>query len=66
MASPGAGTPLRVEIAVTSWDRDRWMSLSGRDPAAAMRDPAGWRAMRLGDGPQTIESSPTLAARAHG
>ena len=39
IAPPAAGTPLRVEIAVTSWDRDRWMSLSGRPPAAAMRDP---------------------------
>ncbi len=58
-APPEAGTPLRVEIAVTSWDRDRWMSLSGRNPAAAMRDPSGWRRMRLGNGPQMIESSPT-------
>ncbi len=58
---PAAGTPLRVEIAVTSWDRDRWMSLSGRAPDAAMRDPGGWRAMRLGNGPQTIDLWPGLA-----
>jgi hypothetical protein len=58
---PEAGTPLRVEIAVTSWDRDRWMSLSGRPPAAAMRDPGEWRAMRLGNGPQTIDLWPGLA-----
>src|SRR5271169_2631347 len=54
VAAPVAGSSLRLEIAVTSWDRDRWMSLSGRDPAAAMRDPAGWRAMRLGNGTQII------------
>jgi hypothetical protein len=62
VASPAGGTPLRVEIAVTSWDRDRWMSLSGRGPAAAMRDPALWRAMRLGNGPRMIESAPPLPA----
>jgi hypothetical protein len=58
---------LRVETAVTSWDRDRWMSLSGRPPAAAMGNPAGWRAMRLGSGPRMIESAPALPSRAaHG
>jgi hypothetical protein len=62
-----AGTPLRVEAAVTAWDRDRWMSLSGRPPAAAMRDPSGWRKMRLGDGPRMIESTPAVPSRAvHG
>jgi len=66
VASPGEGTPLHVEIAVTSWDRDRWMSLSGRDPAAAMRDPAGWRRMRLGSGREIIEGSPATVVRAHG
>jgi len=66
VASPGEGTPLRVEIAVTSWDRDRWVSLSGRDPAAAMRDPTGWRRMRLGSGREIIEGSPTTVVRVHG
>jgi hypothetical protein len=66
VASPSEGTPLRVEIAVTSWDRDRWMSLSGRDPAAAMRDPTGWHRMRLGSDRETIEGSPTTVVRAHG
>jgi hypothetical protein len=66
VAPPAAGTSLRVEAAVTSWDRDRWMSLSGRPPAAAMRDPDGWRTMRLGDGPRMIESIPAVPARAHG
>ena len=64
LAPPSAGTALRAEVAVTSWDRDRWMSLSGRAPATAMGDPAGWRAMRLGDAPLMIESMPP--ARAHG
>jgi hypothetical protein len=63
---PSAGTSLRVAAAVTSWDRDRWMSLSGRPPAVAMRDPGGWRTMRLGDGPQMIEITPILPPRAHG
>jgi hypothetical protein len=62
---PSAGAPLRIETAVTSWERDRWMSLSGRPPDAAMRDAGGWRAMRLGDGPRMIESAPTVP-RAHG
>ena len=52
------GTQLRAEIAITSWHRERWMSLSGRPPSAAMNDPEGWRAMRLGNGPQMIETSP--------
>jgi hypothetical protein len=66
LAPPLAGTPLRVEVAVTSWDRDRWMSLSGRDPSVAMRDPAGWRAMRLGDGARMMEGVRVLPPRAHG
>ncbi len=66
MTPPVAGTSLHLEVAVTSWDRDRWMSLSGRAPAAAMGDPAGWRATRLGDGPLLIESAPALPDRVHG
>ncbi|HEY3910453.1 MAG TPA: hypothetical protein VGM07_11245 [Stellaceae bacterium] len=61
VSAPRAGTPLRVEIAITSWDRDRWMSLSGRPPAAAMHDPGEWRPMRLGSGSQTIDLWPGLA-----
>jgi hypothetical protein len=56
VAAPGA--LLRAEIAVTSWDGDRWMSLTGPAPAAAMSDTAGWRAMRLGDGARMIETVP--------
>jgi hypothetical protein len=55
---PASGMPLRTEIAVTSWHRDRWMSLSGRPPGAAMNDPELWRRMRLGNGSQIIETSP--------
>src|SRR5208337_4713475 len=58
VASPAAGTRLRAEIAVTSWDGERWISLSGRPPAEAMEHPDAWRAMRLGDGPQTIDGTP--------
>ncbi|MGH7030251.1 MAG: hypothetical protein ACREEZ_07480, partial [Stellaceae bacterium] len=60
-STAAAGLPLRVEIAITSWDRDRWMSLSGRPPAAALRDPDGWRTMRLGDSPRPIEGWSRLA-----
>jgi hypothetical protein len=66
VASPAAGTPLRVEVAITSWHRDRWMSLSGLPPAAAMRDPSAWRNMRLGNGLQMIESWPIPASRTPG
>jgi hypothetical protein len=34
------------------------MSLSGRPPSAAMNDPKVWRSMRLGNGPQMIETLP--------
>jgi hypothetical protein len=66
VAPPTAGTPVRVEAAVTSWDRDRWMSLSGRSPETAMHDPTGWLHMRLGDGAHLIESTPALPTRIHG
>jgi hypothetical protein len=66
VAPPVAGTPMRVEAAVTSWDRDRWMSLSGRPPERAMRDPTGWRRMRLGDGARLIEGPPVLPTHIHG
>jgi hypothetical protein len=59
VSAPPPGTPLRVEVAVSSWHRERWMSLSGRPPAAAMGHPAGWRKMRLGSGSQMIEVSPS-------
>ena len=49
VAPPLPGAQLRVELAMTSWDRERWMSLSGRAPEGALADPAGWRTLRLGD-----------------
>ncbi|HVC53735.1 MAG TPA: hypothetical protein VND87_17075 [Stellaceae bacterium] len=50
IAAPPPGATIKAELAMTSWYRDRWMSLSGQPPEVAMADPAGWRAMRLGDG----------------
>ena len=50
IAPPGPGARLWAEVAATSWDGDRWMSLSGGAPDQAMAEPAYWRAMRLGDG----------------
>jgi hypothetical protein len=64
--APAAGAPVRIETAVTSWDNDRWMSLSGRPPGVAMRQPSGWRQMRLGDGARVIEDAPPLPGRVRG
>jgi len=47
---PTPGATLRAEVAMTSWHRERWMSLSGEPPQKAMTAPSLWRAMRLGDG----------------
>ena len=47
-ATPGMA--LRAEVALTSWHRERWMSLSGEAPEQALADPASWRLMHLGDG----------------
>ena len=58
IGTPAPGVQLHAEVAVTSWHRERWMSLSGRSPSAAMNDPKGWRGMRLGNGPQIIETYP--------
>ena len=57
-AVPRPGAQLSVEVAVTAWERDRWMSLSGQPPEAAMGNASGWREMRLGDGAQVIEGTP--------
>jgi hypothetical protein len=65
-AAPAPGSQLRAEIAITSWDRERWMSLSGRAPDAAMNHPEDWSAMRLGNGRQMIESLPPSPAPAPG
>jgi hypothetical protein len=50
VAPPVAGASLKAEVAITSWHRERWMSLSGQPPVKAMADPSLWRKMRLGDG----------------
>jgi hypothetical protein len=63
---PIPGMPLRAEVAVTSWHRERWMSLSGGPPAAAMNDPSGWQQMRLGNGSQIIETTPARPGFAPG
>ncbi len=62
IAPPAPGASLRAEVALTSWDRERWMSLSGRAPEAALADPAGWREMRLGDGLAVTVPSPRPGA----
>jgi hypothetical protein len=66
IAAPMPGATFRAEIAITSWDRERWMSLSGRAPETAMSNPEGWPAMRLGNGRHMIESLPLVPAHAPG
>jgi hypothetical protein len=63
---PASGTQLRADIAITSWDSERWMSLSGLAPDAALEDPKVWPAMRLGNGRQVIESVPSRRVPAPG
>ncbi|MBV9862271.1 MAG: hypothetical protein JO267_09005 [Alphaproteobacteria bacterium] len=60
IAPPHPGTPLRAEVAVTSWHRERWMSLSGKPPDSDLADPALWRPMEFGDGARLIERVPRL------
>ena len=55
ISPPAPGASIHAEVAMTSWHNDRWMSLSGRPPAADLADPAGWRLFKLGDG---IAASP--------
>jgi hypothetical protein len=64
--APPPGMRFRAEVAVTSWDGERWMSLSGRAPDAAMEQPEAWHPMRLGNGRQIIQSVPPLPALAPG
>jgi hypothetical protein len=63
---PTPGAQLRAEIAITSWDRERWISLSGQTPDAVMHHHEDWRAMRLGNDRQMIESLPPVRAPAPG
>jgi hypothetical protein len=62
IAPPAPGATLRAEVALTSWHRERWMSLSGRAPDAALADPSGWRPMHLGDGLTVTVPSPHAGA----
>jgi hypothetical protein len=62
VAPPAPGARLRAEVALTSWDRERWMSLSGQAPEAALANPAGWREMRLGDGLTVTAPAPRPGA----
>ena len=48
VAPPGAGATIQAEIALTSWHRERWMSISGKPPEADMANPAGWHEFKLG------------------
>jgi hypothetical protein len=66
ITAPAPGTRFRAEVAVTSWDRERSMSLSGGTPDAVMNHPEAWRAMRLGNSRHLIETSPRFPAFAPG
>jgi len=37
-------------VAMTSWHRERWMSISGKPPEQGLANPAGWHTFKLGDG----------------
>ncbi|HWB48298.1 MAG TPA: hypothetical protein VG651_04240 [Stellaceae bacterium] len=63
VAPPAVGAPLKAEVAMTSWHNERWMSLSGKPPEAALADPGGWHLFHLGDG---IVSNPATGRRQPG
>ena len=48
IATPDPGASIRAEIAMTSWHRERWMSVSGRAPETDLADPSGWHEFKLG------------------
>jgi hypothetical protein len=48
--TPPPDENLRMELAMTSFYRARWMSWSGLPPAQAMQDPARWTSVKLGSG----------------
>jgi hypothetical protein len=50
IAPPAPGATIRAEAAMTSWHRERWMSISGRPPETDLADPSGWHAFKLGGG----------------
>ena len=55
-----------AEIVITAWHRERWMSLSGGYPVAAMSHTETWRRMWVEDRPQMIETAPVHPALAPG
>jgi len=59
IAPPQPGARFRGEVAMTSWHRQRWMSLSGEAPDRAMADPTRWLPMRLGDGQAVKKAADT-------
>ena len=61
---PVAGASLKAEVAMTSWHRERWMSLSGQPPEKVMANPALWHRMRLDDG--TAGAPPTTGVQRPG
>jgi hypothetical protein len=64
VAAPVTGATLRAEVAMTSWHRERWMTISGKPPEQALADPSGWRVMTLRDG--TAHSTPRIPTRSPG
>jgi len=50
ISPPAPGASLKAAVALTSWHRERWMSISGRPPEEDLADPADWRLFKLGDG----------------
>jgi hypothetical protein len=49
LSGPPANGKLTIEISATAWFRSRWMSLSGKSPAAGAADPQFWHAAILTD-----------------
>jgi hypothetical protein len=64
IAPPAPGARITVEVAMTSWHRERWMSISGRPPEQDLADPAGWHVFKLGDG--ISDGAPTSGRRGPG
>ncbi|MBV9859295.1 MAG: hypothetical protein JO038_04225 [Alphaproteobacteria bacterium] len=53
--APAAGDSIALATAITSWHRERWMSLSGRAPERDIQDPKGWSRIRLGNETTPLE-----------
>jgi len=50
IAPPATGATIRAEVAMTSWHRERWMSISGRAPDADLAEPSSWHVFKLSGG----------------